>query len=406
MNVLDVHGLGKAYRRYASGHHRLLSWFGAKVQPVAEDWVLRDIDFSLAAGETLGIIGRNGAGKSTLLKLIVGTQRPSTGQVQRQGSLAAILELGMGFNPEFSGLDNARHALGLMGYNGADSARLLPEIEAFAEIGDHFTQPMRTYSSGMHMRVAFAVASVQAPDLLVVDEALAVGDAYFQHKCFLRMRQLRERGTAILFVSHDSGSVLNLCDRALLLDAGRLIGQGEPRSVLDHYNSLLAGQEAQHADHQASQGVSRYGNGRARIDTVTIGTDTAPQERLLVDQPCRIDVTFQTHDPLPELTLGFSIRDRFGQVIHGTNTHHLRFPLRELGAGARHRVQFNIARLALGPGDYHISVALHTGMDHSAENFDWWDAAATFTVVALPERQFGGIVALDVEAHRHQVSPA
>ncbi|MEA3638315.1 MAG: ABC transporter ATP-binding protein [Lamprobacter sp.] len=400
MNVIEVQGLGKAYRRYASGYQRLLSWFGAKVQPVAEDWVLRDIDFNLAQGETLGIIGRNGAGKSTLLKLIVGTQRPSTGQVRLQGSISAILELGMGFNPERSGLDNARHALGLMGHDSAASACLLPAIEAFAEIGEHFTQPMRTYSSGMQMRVAFAVASAQAPDLLVVDEALAVGDAYFQYKCFQRMRQLREGGTAILFVSHDSGSVLSLCDRALLLDAGRLISQGDPRSVLDHYNSLLAGQETQRADHQASQGVSRYGNGRARLDSVTIGTEAGPQDTFLVNQPCCIRVNVQAHECLPELTIGFSIRDRFGQVIHGTNTHHLRFPLRELPAGTQHRVQFNIARLALGPGDYHISVALHTGVEHSTENFDWWDAAATFTVIALSEHTFGGIVALDVEAQR------
>jgi lipopolysaccharide transport system ATP-binding protein len=138
---------------------------------------------------------------------------------------------------------------------------------------------------------------------------------------------------------------------------------------------------------------------------VTIGTDTAVQDSLLVNQPCRIRVLFSLQDTLPEITVGFSIRDRFGQVIHGTNTHHLRLVLQPLTAGTQHQVDFDIARLALGPGDYHISVALHTGMEHSAENFDWWDAAATFTVIALPEHPFGGIVALDVDARPLLVSP-
>jgi lipopolysaccharide transport system ATP-binding protein len=386
--------LGKVYRRYAADRHRVLNWIGIRRPAVAEDWALRGIDFAVAEGESVGIVGRNGAGKSTMLKLITGTQRPTEGHVVVKGQVAAILELGMGFNPEFSGRDNARHALGLMGFDTRTTQRLLPLVEDFAEIGAHFDQPMRTYSSGMYMRVAFAVVTAHQPDLLIVDEALAVGDAYFQHKCLLRMQQFRDAGTSILFVSHDNGSVLNLCDRAILLDSGRMLGSGDPRSVLDQYNSVISRQEGERAAQQRRRGVSRYGNGRAATECITIGNDQGPGDTFVVGDAIWIRLQFSVTEPLDELTLGFMIRDRFGNEVFGTNTRHLSLPLRQLSVDTPHIVQFDIPRLSLGPGDYHLTVALHRGMEHSVENYDWWDAAAGFSVVARPDYVFAGIAEL------------
>ena len=240
---LHVQGLGKAYRQYGSELRRVLSWFSVPVTAQSEQWVLRDISFSVGPGEAVGIIGQNGAGKSTLLKLITGTARPTEGSVHLQGRIAAILELGMGFNPDLTGRQNAYHAAGLMGFSHDDIDRVIAEIENFAEIGDYFDQPTRTYSSGMQMRVAFAVATAIRPDLLIVDEALSVGDAYFQHKSFDRIREFQKQGTSLLLVSHDKGAIQSICNRAILLEKGRVLRDGPPEEVTDLYNALIAERE-------------------------------------------------------------------------------------------------------------------------------------------------------------------
>jgi lipopolysaccharide transport system ATP-binding protein len=194
---LCVENLGKAYRRYASEWQRVLSWCRAGFAPEEEKWVLRNLTFSVVPGEAVGIIGQNGAGKSTLLKLITGTARPTEGRIHISGRIAAMLELGMGFNPELTGRQNAYHAAGLMGHSLADIERVMPEIEAFAEIGEYFDQPVRIYSSGMQARLAFSVATAFRPDLLIVDEVLSVGDSYFQHKSFGKIRQFKDEGTSV-----------------------------------------------------------------------------------------------------------------------------------------------------------------------------------------------------------------
>ncbi len=396
MTVLTVQGLSKTYRRYASETRRVLGWFGVAVQPIEQHQVLADLSFVVQPGEAVGIIGRNGAGKSTLLKLITGTQRPTTGTVQLNGQVAAILELGMGFNPEFTGRHNAQHALSLMGFVPDQIAHLLPAIEAFAEIGDYFDQPLRTYSSGMQMRVAFAVVTAQRPDLLIVDEALAVGDAYFQHKCFNRMQTFRNQGSAILLVSHDRGAIINLCDRTVLLEQGRLISDGEPRVVFDTYNSLIADQEAQQAAQLAQQGVSRYGDGRATILQVITGQDDQPAECFMVGSPMWVEVHWRVESALSELTVGLLFRDRLGNDIFGTNTQHLNINLRDLPTDSEHKLRFNIQRLVLGAGNYHLTVALHAGVEHASGNYDWWDAAASITVLSRPDYPFAGVAELQV----------
>ena len=229
MGTITVTELGKAYKQYLNRWSRLIEWLkSGHVKRHQLKWVLQDISFTVKAGEAVGIIGINGAGKSTLLKLITGTTLPTTGSVHMTGRVAALLELGMGFHPDFTGRQNAFMAAQLMGISNDEIVRQMPEVEAFAEIGEYIDQPVRVYSSGMQMRLAFSVATAMRPDILIVDEALSVGDAYFQHKSFDRIRQFQKAGTTLLIVSHDKAAIQSICDQAILLKAGRLVMQGKP----------------------------------------------------------------------------------------------------------------------------------------------------------------------------------
>ncbi|HDZ9478235.1 TPA: ABC transporter ATP-binding protein, partial [Vibrio cholerae] len=239
-NVLEVSNVGKSFHEYSSELHRVASWFGFNLKPVVEHQILDGINFSLSSGEAVGIVGRNGAGKSTLLKMITGTLKPTRGNIKVIGRISAILELGMGFHPDLTGRQNAYHSAGLMGFTQQQIDSVINDLEAFAEIGEYFDQPVRTYSSGMQMRVAFAVVTAFRPEILIVDEALSVGDAYFQHKSLNRIREFQKQGTTLLFVSHDKGSIQAVCDRAILLEKGTIIKDGNPEEVMDFYNALIA----------------------------------------------------------------------------------------------------------------------------------------------------------------------
>ncbi|NOQ46348.1 MAG: ATP-binding cassette domain-containing protein, partial [Desulfobulbaceae bacterium] len=231
-------GLGKKYKRYSSRWARLVEWLSSGRRICHEEhWILRDISFQVQSGEAVGIIGRNGAGKSTLLKLLTRTTLANTGTVETHGSLSALLELGMGAHMDFSGRVNAKMTCQMMGLRTEETHELLPKIAEFSELGDYFDQPMRVYSTGMQVRLAFSAATAVRPEILIVDEALSVGDAYFQHKCIERIRSFREQGTTLLFVSHDPGAVKSLCERALLIDDGVVLQDGTAESVLDYYNA-------------------------------------------------------------------------------------------------------------------------------------------------------------------------
>ena len=204
-----------------------------------EFWALRDVSFQLARGEALGILGRNGAGKSTLLQVIAGTLAPTSGTVQVRGKVAALLELGSGFSPDFTGEENVRLNAALLGLDENAINQKFDAIVAFADIGDFIDQPVKTYSSGMMLRLAFAVQTAVEPDLLIVDEALSVGDARFQKKCFTRLEQLRQRGTTILFVTHDTGTIVQFCSSAIILDGGAVYAKGSPQVMARQYHRLL-----------------------------------------------------------------------------------------------------------------------------------------------------------------------
>lgn len=394
MGSISVRNLGKAYKQYPTRWSRLAEWLIPLSKPRHSlKWVLQDLNFEVQPGEAVGIIGINGAGKSTLLKMITGTTQPTTGSVTITGRVAALLELGMGFHPDFTGRQNAIMAGQLLGYSVKEVTELMPEIEAFAEIGDYIDQPVRVYSSGMQVRLAFSVATAIRPDVLIVDEALSVGDSYFQHKSFEKIRAFREAGTTLLIVSHDKAAIQSVCDRAILLKDGRLAMEGNPEGVMDYYNAVLAEKESQSVrqsivDGERVQTVS--GSGEATIITVAIlNTQGMKLKVLEVGAQVSLRVRVQVNQPIRKLVLGFMIKDRLGQPVFGTNTQHMRQALSNLVQGEYVSFDFSF-RANLGPGSYSIAIALAGSENHQSENFEWRDLAYLFEVLNVDKDAFVG----------------
>jgi lipopolysaccharide transport system ATP-binding protein len=390
---LRVQGLAKSYRQWGSEWRRVASWFAPFIRPREEHWVLKDVSFSVKSGEAVGVVGQNGAGKSTLLKLITGTTQPTQGQVQFRGRVAAILELGMGFNPDLTGRQNAYHSAGLMGHSQADIERAMPDIEAFSEVGEYFDKPVRTYSSGMQMRVTFSVATAFRPDLLIVDEALSVGDSYFQHKSFDRIREFQNQGCSLLIVSHDRSAVQGLCDRVILLEKGCMIKNGNPEEVMDFYNALIAEKENQKVkilQHASGKMQTISGTGEATLASIQLlNSEKQAIEFVDVGESVELVMRVQVNTDIPQLVLGYMIKDRLGQSIFGTNTWHTNQVLLAARAGStiEYRVTF---AMNLGPGSYSIAIALHSHDVHVTNNYEWRDLACVFHVVNLNKIEFIG----------------
>lgn len=387
--------LGKAYRRYASRWGRLAEWVMPWSGPRhTVNWVLQDINFTLLAGESVGIIGVNGAGKSTLLKLVSGTCEPSSGAVELNGRVAALLELGMGFHPDFTGRQNAMMAGQLIGLTAAEMREMMPGIEEFSEIGGYMDQPVRVYSSGMAMRLAFSIATCKRPDILIVDEALSVGDTYFQHKSFNRIRDFRQQGTTLLMVSHDKAAIQSICDRAILLDGGRISMEGSPESVLDYYNALLAKPD----DNKIEQRTLENG----RIQTVSGSGEASVSEiGLFDDSGCALDVVrvgqrvtlkakVSVKQDIESLVLGYGIKDRLGMVIFGTNTWHSGQVIQTGRKGESYLFSI-VFEANFGVGSYSIQTALVDRDTHLSRNYEWRDLALVFHVINTDKQQFTGV---------------
>lgn len=392
-DILEVKNIYKSYRTYNSEIWRILSWFGIKHKAIQENYTLKNISFSIKEGEAIGIIGQNGAGKSTLLKIITGTLQATKGEINTTGKISAILELGMGFHPDLTGRQNAYHSAGLMGYTSKQIDAVISDIEDFAEIGEYFDYPVRTYSSGMQMRVAFAVATAYRPNILIIDEALSVGDSYFQHKSFDKIKKFKEQGTSLLFVSHDKASILALCDRAILIDKGELLKEGNPEEITDYYNALIAQKEnssvkQQNTNSNKLQTIS--GTGEATIEKVALYN----QEGELIDvvgvgDLVDLKVDVKINKDISSLVLGYAIKDRLGQTMYGTNTWHtkqiINFPKEN------DKYQFTLTFPAnLGVGTYSIVIALTNSDTHLNENYEWRDLALIFDVVNLNKTYFVG----------------
>jgi lipopolysaccharide transport system ATP-binding protein len=288
-----------------------------------------------------------------------------------------------------------------MGYSQEQIEAAMPEIEAFAEVGEYFDQPVRTYSSGMQVRVAFAVATAFTPDLLIVDEALSVGDSYFQHKSFDRMRRFREEGTSIMLVSHSLSDVKALCDRAILLDKGRVLKDGVPDEVIDFYNALIAKKENETLAVEQRRGKSgwvttRSGTGQARVESLRLLDGESSQEVKLatVGQKLRLELKAQVSADLPSLVLGFMLRDKQGHIIWGSNTWHTGQVQRDVRGGEQvvYHLDFTCT---LGPGSYSVSPALVSTETHMVDNFEWVDNLLVFDVMNADRTTFIGSNWLD-----------
>jgi len=386
--------IGKAYKNYTNRWSRLIEWvIPSSKQQHKLTWILREINFTIAQGEAVGIIGINGAGKSTLLKLITATAKPTSGTISISGSVSAMLELGMGFHPDFTGRANVTMAAQLMGYNDEEIAAVMPEVEAFAEIGEYIDQPVRIYSSGMQVRLAFSIATARRPDILIVDEALSVGDDYFQHKSFDRIRKFSELGTTLLIVSHDKSAIQTLCDRAILLDKGRIAQEGKPEAIMNFYNAMIAEKEKKEIAQEeltSNKIQTTSGTGEVKIEYIGLyNREDKKIENVRVGESVTLKVRIRVIEKIKTLVLGYVIKDRLGQDMYGTNTWYTKQVINNLQIDDSY--QFEIKFTAnLGIGSYSVSIALHEQNTHISANYYWQDLALIFNVINTKEVQFVG----------------
>ncbi len=402
--MLLVQNVSKLYRLYKTPFDRIRELNPFRKTPLHTDfWALRDISFSVERGEVVSLVGPNGCGKSTLLQVISGILPPTTGRVVTRGRIAALLELGAGFNPEFTGRENVFINGEIMGIGRAEMERNLPLIEAFAEIGEFIHRPVKEYSSGMYVRLAFSTAIHVNPDILIVDEALAVGDAVFANRCIRKFEELREKKTTVLFVSHDLGLVKQLSHRAIFLLNGRIEAEGEPKHVIDKYIGLvLERQKAfDQSDKRASNLVSsnRHGDGSSEILGVSL-LDRNSNECRVISSGDRITIRIRTvfNHHRAEPMVGILIRNRIGMDIYGTNTRIEQIDLGMFDPGEELDIDFTF-ECWLTPHQYTVTVATQY-LDGSSH--DWLDDVITFDV--LSNRQAAGVTDLRASVEWRKIS--
>jgi len=395
--AIKIANLSKIYRLYNNPLDRLkeaLHPFKKKYH--REFYALRDINFEVKKGATVGIIGKNGSGKSTLLKIITGILTPSAGDVKISGNISALLELGSGFNPELTGIENIYFNGTITGYRKEEIDRKLEAIISFADIGDFINQPVKTYSSGMYVRLAFAVAINVDPEILIVDEALAVGDAAFQVKCINRIRRFKETGKTLIFVSHDPGAVKTLCNHAYLLDRGQIIDEGLPDKVFDCYNVLLGLKDMKEENEYKNNSSKkeklrkRAGNNRLVIKEISMmnekDTDT---DTFISGEKVKIKMQILANEDIENPTFGILIRDRLGNDIYGTNTFIMGINTGNFKKDKTYDIIYFLP-LNLGVNIYNLTVAAHTDEAHVNECYDWINQAVVFKVIPSHDFKFTG----------------
>ena len=395
--AISLKNISKCYKRYAQPVDRLKEIFLPGDGYAQEFWALRDIDLEVAQGETLGLIGQNGSGKSTLLQIVAGTLATTTGEVWVNGRVSALLELGSGFNPEFTGRENIFFNGQILGLSREEIASKYDEITAFAEIGDFIEQPVKTYSSGMVVRLAFAVLANLEPSILIIDEALAVGDAKFQARCMKRIHQLRDQGVTILFVSHDSSSIKMLCERAVLMNQGKILETGNPKDVVNHYIALLGSDNSEFdlatRNKQPSHSIDnstnyvddserlesyRHGNQIALLkDVRVLDSDNQDATKLQTGSNLQIVSSVEAKANLSDLVVGISIRNLMGLVIYGTNTFLVNSQSIKLDNNQQVTVTFQVP-CCFNRGVYTLTVGVHS---IEGTSYDWIDELVAFEVI-------------------------
>jgi len=390
--MISVDNIYKTFKLYHTPSDRLKE-IVLRRKYHTEHHALRNISFAVKEGETLGIVGQNGAGKSTLLKILTGVLIPDRGEVHIDGRITGLLELGTGFNQEFTGRENVFLNGGYLGLSRGEITDRLEHIIDFTELADFIDEPIKTYSSGMIMRLAFSIAIHADPKVFVIDEALSVGDAYFQQKCMRKIREFKESGGAIVFVSHDMNAVKVLCDKAILLMGGQCVEEGEPESVINTYNFLIAkrnkGEELKYHG-QGQRESTSYGNDKVTIRSVQLLDEQGIDARVIQSgSVVRISIALTAGNSIDSLTVGILIRDKFGQDIFGTNSFYLNNPI-TVEQGKSYDVIYHFDEFNLGAGKYSITVAAHTDHEHTDECYCWIDKSVTFEVVLSGEYSFIG----------------
>jgi len=390
--ILEVKNIVKIYRIYKSNVDRLKEIFSKKKYH-REFISNNNITFDLYEGETLGIIGVNGAGKSTLLKIIAGVVEPSSGEVIRQGKVTALLELGTGFNQEMSGYDNIFLNGSLIGMAQNECEEKILDIIKFSELGDYIYEPIRSYSSGMIMRLAFSIAIFSDPQILIVDEALSVGDAHFSAKCTKALKERKVQNMSIIYVSHDLNSLKLLCDRVILLNHGEIVKEGTAESVINSYNFLISKLNDKE-EKMLIKDTENYSFGKLDVEITTVRISGVISASNIVSsgEKVKIEITLYSKKHLSNMTVGIMIRDKFGQDIFGTNTYHHKLDL-IFKKNTNYSCIFDVP-LNIGSGKYSITAAVHSNDTHLDSCSHWLDHAANFEVAGVIGESFVGLCKL------------
>ncbi len=427
--VVEFRDVSKSYPIYATPSARLKELACLNRVSFHRDfWALRDISFEIHQGETFCVVGENGSGKSTLLQMVAGILHPSQGEITVRGRVAALLELGSGFNPEFTGRDNVYVNAAILGLSRKEIDAKFGEIEAFAEIGDFIDQPVKTYSSGMAVRLAFSVAIHVDPEILLVDEALAVGDIYFIQRCMRKVHELRQKGVTILFVSHSMGEVKSIGDRALWLEGGRIRDIGSTNRVIHQYLAAMFEkdtaylttmhrnqQRLAHGPVKAPEVVEtipnidhRFGDSRAEIIGIAI-LDLAGQNVHLLEplSPIVVRISVRAHEDITLPIVGFIMRNHMGLDFAGTNTAREGFDLPPMAAGDIFTVDFHLQLPELYPSSFSFSPAIADGTLHAYTTCDWIDNAIVLQMSPAEGEVYGHVhLPCRVELNRRLGKPA
>lgn len=393
--MVAVQRVSKVYRLYRRPADRILEILPFSSTKHSSDfWALRDVNLSVERGEFLGIVGPNGSGKSTLLQILSGIVQPTSGRVVTDGRVAALLELGAGFNPEFTGRENVLINGEILGLSRRELARVFPSIEAFADIGAFIDQPVKEYSSGMYVRLAFATAIHVEPEILIVDEALAVGDAAFANRCIHKFEELKRKQVTVLFVSHDLGLVKRLSDRAILLLQGRIAAEGRPSDVINRYVGHVLERERQtpRPENDGLNSSYRHGDGSSQVlDVLMLDGQGNPATGIRAGEQVEVKVRARFLKPVSEPVVGLLIRNRLGIDVFGTNTRLQQKGLGSFEAGEELEVSFRFDCL-LTQQEYTLTVATQH-WDGSSQ--DWLDDVVSFRVMDSVET--AGLVNLPTE---------
>ena len=393
--VLEVKNITKVYKMYNSNFDRLKEVFSSKLYH-KEFIANRDVSFDLYEGETLGIIGVNGAGKSTILKIIAGVITPTSGEVVRHGRVTALLELGTGFNSQLTGRQNIYLNGTLIGMTHKECQEKEQEIIEFSELGDYIDEPIMTYSSGMSMRLAFSIAIFSRPQILIVDEALSVGDAHFGAKCTRALKERKKENMSIIYVSHDLNSLKLLCDRAILLNAGEVAKEGSPEDVINSYNFLISKLNDSEDKMQIKNAQnSSFGTFDVEIKKVTIEGEKSHSDVISSGEIVTIGIHIASKIDIENMTIGIMIRDKFGQDIFGINSFHKKMII-NFNKDKNYICKY-IMPLNVGAGKYSITVAIHSEDTHLEHCSHWLDNACDFEVAGIIGDIFAGICKLNPE---------